>query len=242
MFKKIVMFILVFIFTFSTIFSKEKIVLAYVDFYPYEYNENNVPKGILVDIVKEAFKRADIELELEFYPFNRAYVYAKEGKIDGLFNFYKNETRMNFFDYSEMVIQNEIVLFVPKNSQIDFQSLSDLKGKKIGVLSGYSYGTQFDNDSSLIKEPGNSHDANIKKLGFDRIDVYPCDKLVGHYSAKKIGLIEKFSYLPKPLKIMDGYIGFTKGKHLEIIEEINKVIIDMRKSGEIDEISNDYMK
>ena len=74
----------------------EKITLAYVSFPPYEYQEDGKAEGVLVDIIKEIFQRANIPLELKFLPFKRAYVEAKEGRIDGLFNFYKNEERLSF--------------------------------------------------------------------------------------------------------------------------------------------------
>ena len=163
----------------------EKITLAYVDFPPYEFEENGKAHGILIRIVETVFKKGNIPLELKFLPFKRAYEYTRNNEIDGLFNFYKTPNRMEYFDYSESIIKNELVLFVRKGSGIRFDTLEDLKGLKVGLLRGYTYGTNFDKSTLFVKETGNSHESNLKKLAFGRLDVYPCDKLVGIFIAMK---------------------------------------------------------
>ena len=220
----------------------EKITLAYVDFPPYEFQENGKAAGILVTIVETVFKRGNIPLELKFLPFRRAYEYTRKNEIDGLFNFYKTQKRLKFFDYSEAVIKNPLVLFVRKGSGIRFDSLKDLKGLKVGILRGYTYGTDFDESTLFVKDAGNSHESNFRKLAAVRIDVYPCDKLVGIHVAKKMNLMSELEILPVPLKIMDGHIGFTKGKHQNVINIINKIILEMHQNGEIDQIISRYLE
>ncbi len=87
----------------------QNITLGYVDFPPYEFNTNGKPDGIMVKIVETVFEQADIPLELQFFPFKRAYEYAKEGKSNGLFNFYKTKERLRSFDYTEPIIENPLV-------------------------------------------------------------------------------------------------------------------------------------
>ena len=133
-------------------------------------------------------------------------------------------------------------MFVRKGSGIRFDTLEDLKGLKVGLLRGYTYGTNFDKSTLFVKETGNSHESNLKKLAFGRLDVYPCDKLVGIYIAMKNNLISQLEILPVPLKTMDGHIGFTKGKHQDVMNKINKIIIEMHQNGEIEQIINQYLE
>ena len=60
----------------------EKITLAYVDFPPYEFEENGKAHGILIRIVETVFKKGNIPLELKFLPFKRAYEYTRNNEID----------------------------------------------------------------------------------------------------------------------------------------------------------------
>ncbi len=221
---------------------KQVIKLGYVDFPPYEFEHEGKPSGILVDIVNTIFQKADIPVELQLYPFKRAYNSAKVGEIDGLFNFYKTEERLEHFDYTEPVIINPLVLFVRKDSNIDFNNLEDLKGLTIGTMHGYSYGTEFDESTLFFKDSTTSHSANFKKLALGRVDAYPCDKLVGLHVAMKNNYMSELKMLPIPVKVMDGHIGFTKGKHWKIIGKLNEVITDMQQSGEMKNLINQYIE
>lgn len=147
---------------------------------------------------------------------------------------------MNFFDYTEPIIRNPLTLFIRKNATLKFNTLEDLNGLKIGVMRGYSYGTVFDESQLFIREAADSHESNFYKLTHSRIDAYLCDKLTGIHVATKNNLMSELFILPKPVIIMDGYIGFKKGKHLKVIEKLNKIIIEMRQNGEIEKIVNQY--
>ncbi len=212
-------------------------VLAYVDFPPYEYQENGQPKGILVEIVRTVFQRAGLPLELVHKPFNRAYEETKAGKIDGLFNFYKIPERLKHFDYSEPLILNPLVLFVLQDSTLSFSGcLGELAGLNIGAMQGYTYGTEFDESALFTIDRAGSHELNFQKLLLGRIDAYPCDKLVGQYVLRTEGLSSRITFLPEPVNVMEGHIGFAKGRHEDVLRKINPVIREMRKSGELDRI------
>lgn len=244
MLKKTIFLMITCCIFFGSYASAQSITLAYVDFPPYEFEDKGKPSGILVTIVEKLFEKADIPLTLKLLPFKRAYKYVKTGsnEIDGLFNFYKTQERLKFFDYTESVITNPLVFFVRKDSIVKFNTLEDLKGLKVGVMRGYTYGTDFDNSTLFSREAANSHKLNFIKLVYGRIDVYPCDQLVGIHVAMKNNLMSELQILTTPLKVMDGYIGFTKGKHSDIIGKINKIIREMHQNGEIEEIFNLYIQ
>jgi polar amino acid transport system substrate-binding protein len=211
---KIIVFLLILsIPFFAANVRSETITLGYVEFPPYEYQKGGKPVGIQVEIVKTLFKRAGIPLKLRPLPFKRAYEKAKHGEIHGLFNFYKIKKRLPYFDYSEPVIENPLVFFVRKDSNIQFNTIKDLRGLKVGVMRGYTYGEGFDESPLFFRESTNSHLANFKKLLSGRIDAYCCDKLVGIHVARQYNIGSEIKNLPTPLKVMKGHIGFTKGKH-----------------------------
>ena len=238
--KTIVIFVLFSFFLANTV-NAQYIALGYVDFPPYEFkNHDGKPQGLLITIVETVFQRSNVNLVLKYLPFKRAYLSTQRGEIDGLFNFYKTKNRLVFFDYTEPIIRNPLTLFVRKNAILKFNTLEDLKGLKIGVMRGYSYGTVFDESPLFMKEAADSHESNFYKLMHRRIDAYLCDKLTGIHVATKNNLMSELVILPKPVIIMDGYIGFTKGKHRKVIKKLNKAIIEMHQNGEIEKIVNQY--
>jgi len=242
MFKKAVIVLFLLIFPFGQTAFARPLIIAYVDFPPYEYSENGRPAGILVTIVKQVFEQAAIPYKLQFLPFKRAYSEVKVGKIDGLFNFYKIPERKPYFDYSKPILQNPLVFFVRKETHIKYDTLADLKGLSVGAMLGYTYGSEFDKTTHFNIDRASSHQGNFSKLLFGRIDAYPCDKLVGIYVARKNNMMSEFVILPKPLKVMDGHIGFTKGKHSAAIEKINMEIVKMQENNTINTIINSFIE
>lgn len=242
MIKKTILLLIVFYLFCGSSVNAQNITLGYVNFPPYEYEDNGKASGVLVTIVESVFQRADIPLSLEYLPFKRAYESVINGEIDGLFNFYKIEERLNFFDYSEPIIENPLVFFVLKDSTIEFNKLEDLSGLNIAVMRGYTYGVDFDENTSFSREVEESHISNFKKLKSGRVDAYPCDKLVGIHVAMVNNIMSDLKILPVTLKVMDGYIGFTKGKHQETISIINNIITEMHQNGEIAEIIDQYLE
>ncbi len=240
--KKIILFTFFLVSAFlSSHLHAGKIELVYVSFPPYEDSVDGQPAGILVQIVELAFKRADIEYNLTFLPFKRGYDLVKEGRFDGIFNFYKIDKRLPYFDYSIPIIKNPLVFFVRRDAAMPYESIDDLAGKKIGVMIGYTYGKEFDEADHFIKDSASEHVHNFRKVLFGRLDAYPCDKMVGIYIARKEGFMDEFKILAHPLKVMDGHIGFTKGKHTRIIEKINFQIRNMNRTGEIEQIIDNFI-
>ncbi len=195
----------------------------------------------MVAIVQALFKKADVPLELVFRPFKRALKSTKFGMIDGLFNFYKTDERLEFFDYSEPIITNPLVFFVYKDSTLKYDKLEDLKGLTVGVMRGYTYGIDFDNSTLFIKNKANKHEDALKRVALNRVNAYPCDKLVGLNVARNNNYMSKLKILPKPLKVMDGHIGFTKGKHRKVILKLNTALEEMKKNNTIEKMINDYI-
>lgn len=115
-----------------------------------------------------------------------------------------------------------------------------MKDLKIWIVRGYSYGTVFDESRIFIREAADSHESNFNKLMHGRIDTYLCDRLAGIHVATENNLIPHIKILPRPLIVMDGHIGFTKGKHESIINQIDKIIIEMHQNKEIKQFLNQY--
>jgi len=218
------------------------VTIVYHDFAPYEYEENNQPAGIVVRIVKKIFKRVEIPLTLKHLPFKRARKDVKSGKYDGLFILYKTPEREKIYDYTEPVVYSPLVFFTRKDSEIVFNGkLSDLKGLKIGVFHGYTYGSEFDNFPDFTLDSATSHRSNMIKLKGKRTDAYICDRAVGIYSSHIAGTVNDLKILPKPLKTMELYMVFTKGKHLATIEKINPIIKEMNDSGEMNRLIEEFL-
>ena len=81
--------------------------VAYIDFPPYEFQNNGAADGLTVKIVAEAFRRAGVKCDFVLLPWSRALPALEAGEVDALFELLKNPDRELFADYSTEVLMNE---------------------------------------------------------------------------------------------------------------------------------------
>ncbi len=255
-----VLFILVI--TISLSFGSTLKIMAY-EYRPYMYEENNEIKGIVIDVVKEVFRRMEQPISIRFVTWTNALHNIKSGKFDALSLIYKNKVREKFGDYSsEVLIPQEITFFVRNDSKITFDGdLEKLKKFKIGVIRGFSYGPIFDDAVSkgvLKVDKTRSLKQNISKLLVGRYDILidgryvvldelsAINKNESQSIVKKMS-VKKYKYVLKELKpsieTMLGYMMFSKKNKLtQIRDEFDRTLINMKKDGSYQRILESFFK
>ncbi len=217
---------------------------------PHIYRENGISKGIDVDIVKELFERIKVKYEIKHYPWKRAVVNLETGVSDMLFPAFKTEEREKFAYYPEYPIEiMKFSLFVRKDSIFKYEKAEDLKGKKIGLVRGYSAGPVFDEarrKNYFTVEETNSTEADIMKLMSGRIDCFVQQYTVARFLIKKAGLSDKIVELKNPVdKTIPTYIIVSRKREIENIDEllkkINTALKEMWDDGTIENIIKKYI-
>ena len=89
--------------SFSTTFSSEKgvfNVVAQCNLAPYKWiDKDGQLVGGDIDIVKEAFKRAGLKVNIKHMPWKRLIVEMQRGVVDGAFAAYRTKEREGFAHY-----------------------------------------------------------------------------------------------------------------------------------------------
>jgi len=138
----------------------EKISLVSTNWPPYA--GTTLPEqGIAIHIVKSVFERAGYQSDVKIEQWNRALQGSKIGVYDVVATIYRNETRQNDLLFSEPYLINEVKFIVRKDSEIKYNSLTDLNGLLIGVLNDYAYEAKFDKSQQIIKIPANRLTQNL---------------------------------------------------------------------------------
>lgn len=244
---KAVLIILILLFSTIPGKSNEIVKLATVDFPPYSYLEKDKIKGIEVEIIERIFEKQGIKYTIELLPFNRALISVEDGDRDFIFNIYKNPDRLKKFDYSDPILDNPLIIFIKKDSNIVFTgNINELRNYNIGTMLGYTYSPEFDkarNDKLIKTEEVCGHEQNFKKLVSGRIDIYIVERSVGLYFTKKLGIQQQVKYLNIPLKKQNGYIGISKKNSKKVLfSKINEGLKALKASGEYQKIFDKYLK
>ena len=243
--KQFLLLTVLFISSLLTSLKAESLNLVTVDFPPYSFSTRTEIKGIEVDIIKRAMEIAGISYTLELMPFPRALHAVETMKKDFIFNFYQTPERLKKFDYTTMIVENPLVLFVKKNSSITFTgNIEELGDYTIGVMIGYTYSPVFDKKRHFLRiEEASSHENNFQKLAAGRIDIYIAEKTVGKHVIQQLQLQNEIKNLSVPLIVQNGYMGISKNNpNRKLIGRINAAIQKMRASGEIAAIFAKYLQ
>ncbi|OOE67126.1 substrate-binding periplasmic protein [Salinivibrio sp. IB282] len=112
------------------------LVLTSGEYQPFISNQL-VHQGVLAHIVKEAGKRQDMEIEIEFMLWQQAKEEAQTGKAHGTVGWGYTSKREKDFIYSAPIYTETVVFFHLKNRHFDWQSLASLNGLRVGISESY---------------------------------------------------------------------------------------------------------
>lgn len=163
----------------------------------------------------------------------------------GIAGIYKTDKRVRLFDYSDVVYNELLLVFVRKDEAFSFDSMQDFKGKKIGIILGWSYGDAFDKakeDGLFTVEEVNRDSLNFKKLNQGRLDCVVASKESGMFEIAR----NKFSHiiaLEKALLINPTYLAFAKhANQQELLFQFNTAMKHMREEGEYRKIVGSFIE
>jgi polar amino acid transport system substrate-binding protein len=154
------------------------------------YLSEHLPyNGVASHIVSQAFAAVDIDVEYDFFPWKRAFLYAKEGQgasgeiWNGSLLWIYLPDRTEHFIYSDPVVVDSQILFYLKDNGLNWQSLDDLKGKVLGGTAHTAYPRleQGVQRGLFTINRGAGYEDLFKRLFANRIDAIPNVKEVGEF-------------------------------------------------------------
>jgi polar amino acid transport system substrate-binding protein len=214
--------------------------------YVFEADSKEV-NGVVLEIVKETFKRMGQPIKIEMLPWARALKYMEDGDADGVFTAYKTPEREVFLDYSKEVLIPQIIsLFVKKDASIVFDGdFSKLNKYKFGVARKISYGGKFDaavkNKIITNLEEVSEAEQNFQKLVLSRVDIVISNKYGGINIINKLKKSKEIKELLPEVQNIPCYIAFSKKNNLsKIRDDFDKTLKTMKKDGTYDKIITDF--
>ncbi|WP_028864789.1 substrate-binding periplasmic protein [Psychromonas aquimarina] len=229
--------------------SAKEFNLVSLQYPPYVYKEDGRVTGFIYDVVEEAFRRMGHTTKVDINSWPRSLAQVKTGKAAAIFTAYKNPERETFLDYSNNVlIQQEIVLFIPRGGIIPFTGdLKELANYKLGIVRGISYGTIFDDavkqDGIINTVEATTLEQSIRKLNAGRIDILISNKYTALSMFKQLGFQDKFVQLDVPVQSVPSYIAFSKALNLSALRDaFDQTLEGMISDGSYEKIISTYVK
>jgi polar amino acid transport system substrate-binding protein len=211
---------------------------------PFMYEKEGKAAGLYPLLIEEVFKRIGEPVTVKPYPWKRALEMGENGEA-GVGGIYKNTKRLEIFDYSDPIFEERLMVYVRKGESFDFDTVNDLKGKRIGVLSGWSYGDEFDiaKEQGLFEVEEVSDDrTNFEKLLLGRLDCVIAIDLGAGPILNEQRFFGQFVTLSTPLAVNETFLVFAKSTNQkELLERFNEMLTTMRLDGSFDTLVQNFL-
>jgi len=191
-------------------------------------------------ILTAVYSRLNIPIELVDVPANRALIESSKGRMDG-------EVQRN------IKVQEQyptlIALFPPinyiepsvfsKRFRFPVNGWASIKDYEIGIVRGV--GTSENGTQGMKKVRAiETLDQLLKMLDDDRLEVVVTDLFSGQVALKKLNLKSTIYPLSPPLEKIYTY-HFLHQKHRDIIPKVERILQEMRVSGELEELRKEFI-
>ncbi|MDH4583131.1 amino acid ABC transporter substrate-binding protein [Pseudomonas sp. BN415] len=198
-------------------------------------------QGVASRIVEEAFALEGIEVKWEFYPWARSIHLAERGERTGTAVWLRSPEREARFFISEPVVDSTYYFFHHKNHPLDWQQVSDLKGRQLGGALGYDYGADFQRAEShgqIKVKRLSGEEQGLRMILAGRLDAFPMDKVVAFALLNdKFSSAERaeISFHPHPLRSDSLHLMLSREVpgNAELIARFNKGLSKLRESGKV---------
>ena len=138
-------------------------------------------KAFALELVEEALKRGNVGIATAIVSFKEVLDGINTGQYDGSATLWKTKDRESYLLYSQPYLENRLVLVSRAGNDVSAESLSDLKNKRVSVVSDYAYGTSIYTIPGVSILPGKSDQQNLELLLEGKTDYMLVDELLIKY-------------------------------------------------------------
>ena len=177
--KRIAATVLLLIISILTYSQVEKVRLASDIWPPFTDSKGNT--AFAVDLVKLALSRTGITVESDILDFPKVLESIQSGETDGSAALWKDINREKYMYFSDPYLHNQLILVGKKGSDVSQASLQELKGRTVGIVESYAYGSSIEEAAEVHWIPGKSDHENLQKLVEGEIDYILIDALLIQY-------------------------------------------------------------
>lgn len=234
-------------------------VVVYSDdaYPPYSYAEKGQARGIYAEIFRKAFAQMpEYHVEIKPVPWKRGLKMLESGEGFALFPPYFRPQERPYMKYSTPVLSESVAVFCGAAiaERVERKRWpEDFYGLRFGINAGFSLGGdsfyQAVKNGQIILDQASGNHVNLEKLILQRIDCYMNDRFSilwewRHMNAEGMNRDGTKIIETAVVSAEQGYLGYTdrdEGRFPyknDFIVELNKVLESMRRTGEIQRITD----
>lgn len=214
--------------------------------YPMNGDPNSDSPGYMIDLAKAIFEPQGIAVDYQLMPWSRAIQETRVGKSDCVVGAYKSDQRDFIFAKAHWGIDQTLFYKLKADKWVYKGKVDALNDRKVGVISGYSYGSELDEVFTQIKvqraKGDQAVETNIKKLITGRIDTMIESHYVMNSKLLELALTDKVVSAGDTLQGEPMYLACTpnSARSKKWIDMVDQAIPELKKSGRFKRILQKY--
>jgi polar amino acid transport system substrate-binding protein len=208
--------------------------------------------GFVNRVIKAAFARKGLDVKFTYMPWKRAETETKVGRYDASAFWFASRASERDFVLSAPISNHKEVFFHLKSTPFPhWETLSDLRGLKLGATLGYTYTSEFwtmAQTGKLKVEVAARDVLNLKKVAVGRIDAFPVDEVTGWLLLSNTeyflpGIKDLFTTGSRPLRATAGYLRFPRQQPRtpDLVAKFNAGLLELRNDGSYDRYFQDMI-
>jgi len=215
--------------------SSEVVVAVDAQNPPFMYaGRGGQPQGVYPLLLRTLFTQLDVPLRIICLPWPRALSGLERGE-HGVGGIYATAERQARHDFSQALHVETLKVYARRGALRLFEGIDDLRGLRVGVLRGWSYGDGFDaalRAGLFVAEPVASDVQNFGKMERGFLDVAVAIEQAGD-ALLASGDYPSVRALPNPLTENPTYLAFNKAaRQRALIARVDEQLEKLRASGE----------
>ena len=221
----------------ATALAKEKIYVGTnAEFPPFEYLEDGKITGFDMDLVQEIGKLVDADIKIVDMAFDGLLPALQMKKVDLVIaGMTANEERMKTVSFTQPYYTASQVIIV-KEGNTSIKSFDDLKGRRVGVMLGFTGDMVVSEIDGVKIERFNAAYAGIMALKADKIEAVVLDsEPAKNYVAQNKGLV-----LADADAEQEEYAIAVRKNDKALLEKVEKALNELKENGTYDKLIQKY--
>jgi polar amino acid transport system substrate-binding protein len=204
---------------------------------PFSYESSTGTAGVYPALIRGLFRRINVPVTIQAMPWKRAAMMADTDGI-GLCGLIKTERYEARYDFSAPLVALDMRIYVRRGKAFPYAGLESLRGRRLGVLRGWTYGDAFElarAQNWFDVEEASGDGLNIDKLINNRIDAALIPREAADLILSMSDAIGRVAPLDTPFLSESTYLAFAKSANKKpLIEALNGALAEMRADGSYD--------
>ncbi|UZE96410.1 substrate-binding periplasmic protein [Alkalimarinus alittae] len=200
---------------------------------PLIYQKGGEPVGVVVDVVKEIFRQANIEYNLRLMPPKRALFTTAEADGYCVFPIERSQEREALFKWVSPIVISRHGLFSAPGKPISIKTLEDAKPYKLGSYLGSGVGEYLENLGFNV-EYATRNELSARKLLKSRVDLWVSDIKSAKYliNSERLPITEPEIVFFTTIRAMACNLNVDPS----IVKQLQKTVTQMYRNGSAEKI------